>query len=101
MWQSSSTGKVSGINGNVDTDIAYKDYPTIIKNAGLNGFEKPSTSKPEEADPDAGVPEWQRAAFDKLVEQGVITTPEHWKGRLAQQITVGEVMAIVANTIKD
>ena len=38
MWQSSSTGKVSGINGNVDTDIAYKDYPTIIKNAKLNGF---------------------------------------------------------------
>ena len=38
MWQSSSTGKVKGINGNVDTDIAYKDYPTIIKNAKLNGF---------------------------------------------------------------
>lgn len=38
MWQSSSTGKVNGINGNVDTDIAYKDYPTIIKNAKLNGF---------------------------------------------------------------
>ena len=101
LWQYSSSGKVNGISGNVDLDYALKDSPTIIKNAGLNGFEKPSTSKPEEADPDAGVPEWQRAAFDKLVEQGVITTPEHWKGRLAQQITVGEVMAIVANTIKD
>lgn len=38
MWQSSSTGKVNGISGNVDTDIAYKDYPTIIKAAKLNGF---------------------------------------------------------------
>lgn len=38
IWQSSSTGKVSGINGNVDINIAYKDYPTIIKNAKLNGF---------------------------------------------------------------
>lgn len=38
MWQNSSKGSVNGINGNVDTDIAYKDYPTIIKKAKLNGF---------------------------------------------------------------
>lgn len=40
MWQSSSTGKVDGISGNVDMDTAYKNYPVIIKNAGLNGFTK-------------------------------------------------------------
>ncbi|MDE6149105.1 MAG: glycoside hydrolase family 25 protein [Ruminococcus sp.] len=38
MWQNSSTGKVNGISGNVDTDIAYKDYPTAIKSGKLNGF---------------------------------------------------------------
>lgn len=38
MWQHSSKGSVSGISGNVDMDIAYKDYPSIIKNAKLNGF---------------------------------------------------------------
>lgn len=38
IWQSSSTGKVDGINGNVDTDVAYKDYPTVIKGKKLNGF---------------------------------------------------------------
>lgn len=38
MWQNSSKGSVSGINGNVDTDIAYKDYPKVIKGAKLNGF---------------------------------------------------------------
>jgi len=38
MWQNSSIGKVNGINGNVDTDIAYKDYPAIIRKAKLNGF---------------------------------------------------------------
>ena len=32
IWQKSSEGKVKGINGNVDLDIAYKDYPVIIKN---------------------------------------------------------------------
>lgn len=39
MWQNGSTGKVNGINGNVDTDFAYKDYPTIIREKKkLNGF---------------------------------------------------------------
>lgn len=38
MWQYSSTGKVPGISGNVDLDIAYKDYPVIIRRAKLNGY---------------------------------------------------------------
>lgn len=40
MWQSSSTGRINGYNGNLDTNEAYKDYPAIIKNAGLNGYPK-------------------------------------------------------------
>lgn len=43
MWQKSSTGRVDGINGDVDLDVAYEDYPTIIKNVGLNGFGKSHT----------------------------------------------------------
>lgn len=38
IWQYSETGKVGGINGNVDMNIAYKNYPEIIKNANLNGM---------------------------------------------------------------
>lgn len=44
MWQYSSTGNVSGISGNVDRDHCYVDYPTYIKEAGLNGFPKPQTA---------------------------------------------------------
>lgn len=40
MWQSSSNGRINGYNGNLDTDIAYKDYTNIIKSNGLNGFNK-------------------------------------------------------------
>lgn len=40
MWQYTSTGKVDGINGNVDCNYCYKDYPEIIKKAGLNGYGK-------------------------------------------------------------
>lgn len=39
MWQYSSTGSVDGITTNVDMDCAYKDYPSIIKELELNGFE--------------------------------------------------------------
>lgn len=38
MWQYSWKGEVPGINGDVDLDCAYKDYPEIIKAKGLNGW---------------------------------------------------------------
>lgn len=40
MWQYSEKGKANGVNGNVDVNYCYTDFPTIIKNAGLNGFSK-------------------------------------------------------------
>lgn len=40
IWQRSENGKVDGINGAVDLDISYVDYPTAIKEAGKNGFTK-------------------------------------------------------------
>ncbi|RPF48276.1 GH25 family lysozyme M1 (1,4-beta-N-acetylmuramidase) [Hydrogenoanaerobacterium saccharovorans] len=33
-------GQVSGVNANCDVNYGYKDYPAIIKAAGLNGFSK-------------------------------------------------------------
>jgi len=42
MWQSSATGRIAGINKDVDIDSAYIDYPSEIKKAGLNGFPKQS-----------------------------------------------------------
>jgi GH25 family lysozyme M1 (1,4-beta-N-acetylmuramidase) len=49
MWQYSSTGRVDGINGNVDMNECYVDYPTQIKADGRNGFPKPEpVVKPEE-----------------------------------------------------
>lgn len=42
MWQY-GVGRIPGIVGDVDVDECYEDYPTAIKNAGDNGFEKPSS----------------------------------------------------------
>ena len=50
IWQYTSKGSVPGITGNVDLNVAYKNYPTIIKAAGLNGFTagKPATDTAHE-----------------------------------------------------
>lgn len=69
MWQSSDSGRVDGISGNVDTDEAYKDYPSIIKKAGLNGFTATEQPKDEQADncPDTSALEAENAKMmDKL-----------------------------------
>lgn len=47
LWQYSWTGCIPGISGDVDLDYAYKNYPAIIKQAGLNGFAKNATTTPE------------------------------------------------------
>ena len=36
IWQYTSTGRIPGITGNVDLDLGYVDYPSVIKKAGLN-----------------------------------------------------------------
>jgi len=38
MWQYSCKGHVTGCACDVDLDYAYRDYPEIIRNAGLNGL---------------------------------------------------------------
>ena len=50
LWQYSWTGRIPGISGDVDLDYAYKDYSTMIQNAGLNGFTK--TMQPTEPEPE-------------------------------------------------
>lgn len=41
MWQY-GVGRIPGITGDVDLDECYVDYPTLIRDAGDNGFDKPS-----------------------------------------------------------
>lgn len=51
MWQKSDKGKISGINGNVDLDECYFDYPAVIQGKGKNGFPKPENTPPENIPP--------------------------------------------------
>lgn len=38
MWQYASIGRADGIQGNVDLDYSYKDYPSLMKKYKLNGY---------------------------------------------------------------
>ena len=38
LYQYSCTGSVDGINGDVDLDVAYFDYPEYVKTCGYNGY---------------------------------------------------------------
>jgi len=44
IWQCSSNGSVPGINGRVDMDWCYIDFPSVIKNGGFNGYAKGTAS---------------------------------------------------------
>lgn len=61
VWQYSWKGKIDGISGDVDCNYCYKNYPTIIKGAGLNGFPKSTPSQnvppPSDAPENETVPE--------------------------------------------
>ena len=48
IWQYTSKGKVLGIQGNVDLNYCYKDYPAIMKHNCLNGFTKQEAPRQEE-----------------------------------------------------
>lgn len=88
--------------------LGYKDNPNgagwawpgsgygydIIKM--LNNILKEPKTETQEND---SVPKWQREAFKKLVDNGVINTPEAWEDKLDKPITVGEVMGILANML--
>lgn len=46
MWQFTANGTVPGIEGQVDMNMCYMDYPAIMVKNNLNGF-KPNNSKNE------------------------------------------------------
>lgn len=60
IWQKSGEGKVAGINGNVDLDEAYVDYPAEIKKAGLNGFKKEASKSQTEKKTETSKPATQQ-----------------------------------------
>ena len=80
IWQYTSKGSVPGITGNVDKDIAYKDYPIIIREKGLNGInnEQPSTVinyVVKKGDTLSGIAKEYNTTYQKLASDNNIENP--------------------------
>ena len=54
IWQYIDSGKVDGISGSVDMNIAYTNYPEIIKSNGLNGFTAVTSTGSSSTTPESG-----------------------------------------------
>ena len=54
IWQKSSKGRVDGIDTNVDLNESYKNYPSIMKYNGLNGYGKEIPAPPAKRGFNAG-----------------------------------------------
>ena len=89
MWQHSSKGSVPGISGNVDLDVAYYDFPDIIRKKGLNGFGTASTPAPVPC-PDTELTGQGLADYCK----GLIGKPSAYMwGEFGREITVSRIEA--------
>lgn len=64
LWQYTSKGIVDGINGYVDLNVCYLNYPYYIKSNGYNGYKKTEPEPEPETVPDAD----SDASGDKTTE---------------------------------
>jgi len=51
IWQYTVYGSVGGVKTRIGCDRALKDYPSIIRERGLNGFTAPAATAPEPPEP--------------------------------------------------
>ena len=54
LWQY-GVGKASGVSGDCDLDYCYVDYPTLIKQKGLNGFSNTDNTPTTPVEPEKPV----------------------------------------------
>lgn len=66
LWQYSSSGSVPGIAGRCDMDLAYVDYPSIIRKGGFNGYTKSET---DGSTPTAPAPTTPTKTVDELAQE--------------------------------
>lgn len=69
LWQNADNGVVAGLK--LDTDISYRDFPTIIKKGGFNGFKKNSnTNTPTTSKTPQNTPKEPKITIYYIVKKG-------------------------------
>ena len=93
MQQSSSTGRISGISGNVDTDVAYTEY-ALPKPEKPETGEKPETAKQYTIR--AGDTLWDIAQKEKTTVGAILALNPEIKD--ASRIYPGQVIRLPGKT---
>ena len=95
MWQYTSSGAVDGINGRVDMNAAYRDYPAIIG--------QPEPGKPEEEDKPMTWEEEQQAATAWVKAQNLSDgeRPDDGVKRVELWVTLWRLWKLIKKLIKE
>lgn len=100
MWQYTSSGAVDGINGRVDMNAAYYDYPALI---GQPAEPEPEPEKPEEEDKPMTWEEEQQAATAWVKAQGLSDgeRPDDGVKRVELWVTLWRMFKLIIKLIKE
>lgn len=101
MWQYSEYGEKSYIDGYVDLDICYYDYPSYIRENGLNGYQrivKPPVSPPAERVYEIKAVNGVNVLESSKLIYGIApgTTPSAFENR---NLSLGGASAVFKNTV--
>ena len=94
MWQYGgevnylNSPSISGV-GTIDQNICYKDYPTIIKNGGYNGWKKGSSSSTSEST--------TKSITETELRKKVVNVMNSWMGAVEGDKTHAEILKIYNN----
>lgn len=97
MWQYTSSGTIQGYNGRLDFDYAYKDYPRIMKEKGLNGFGKGQEKPQPPIKPDKPKPTLKYKVGDRVRYSGLWTQSNggNWYPKSKLAVKAGTITRVL------
>jgi GH25 family lysozyme M1 (1,4-beta-N-acetylmuramidase) len=99
IWQNSSNGKIDGINGDVDLDIGFKDYPQIMKNYGLNGWTKSTVVSPSTQAPPAESSQQTYQTYTVQKDDNLWNIAKKFLGDGTKYLEIKKINFLVSDTI--
>lgn len=91
IWQHSSKGRVAGIQGDVDLDACYQDFPKVIRKGGFNGYPKNSMAGNQTSGGGSTTASGQRTPTDR---ERVVEQARAWLGRKESDGSFREIIDI-------
>lgn len=89
IWQFTSSGTMAGIQGNVDKNFCFVDYPQMIKSAGLNGYKRSDYYG-----------SWAEKEIDEVIAKKIMSVDEEGNFRPNDVVTRAQAAKIICNVLE-